>query len=159
MSHYQRLKKQLEAKPFLVTEVLSGYVKLIDKKTMMKLKADSGPFSTRSIMDLGKGIDDFARLTGVGKKDREFTLREISKIAGVSYHAAYFYTQEELFSPSIRDFGGRGQGDLMGIFDWSDAFVAGIVGSLRRQGLKVDALRQVGPLLGERKKAGSAKKK
>ncbi len=144
MTHYETLKKRLAATPYLVADAVSGDVKLVDSATAFRLMTEAGPFPTNAIADLAKALEGFAQLDGVGKSDREFGLREIAKIAGMTYHLAYHYVSREVLVPSIRSAGGSGRGDVEALFSWQDAFVAGAVGTLRRHGInKLETLAKV----------------
>jgi hypothetical protein len=70
---------------------------------------------------------------------------------GMEYHLAYHHVRQGVLVPSVRDANGSGTGDTEARFSWADAFAAGIIGSLRRLGLKTDVLRQVQPLFTETK--------
>jgi len=120
---------------------------------------EAGPFPTRAIVDLGAALEGFARLDKVGKGDREFTLGEVAKVAGMGYHLAYHYVQRGVFVPSVRLFGGSGRGDGEARFSWRDAFLAGVVGCLRRQGVKMELLRQVPALFSSEKKRTGGRRK
>jgi hypothetical protein len=67
----------------------------------------------------------------------------------MSYALAYYYTvKKRVVVPTVRDFGGSGQGDgCEGRFSWLDAYAAELVGILRRAGLAMKILRKVQPLL------------
>ena len=147
MSEYERLKKLLDQKPFLVADAKTGEVALVTQKSAFGLMvSEDGPFPTKFIANIGAALTGFAKLAG--KEDREFGLREIAKIAGVSYHLCYFHiVKQRLFLPSIRPFTGSGKGkDSEGRFSWADAFTAGTVGCLRRAGFHKDVLKKVQPL-------------
>ncbi len=153
MSDYEKLKDRLRITSYLVADAQSGRVELVGQVQAFEIMAEQGPFPIEAIIDARKALEHFSRLENVGKKDREFTLREIGKIAGMNYPLAYNYFQRGIFTPSARPFRGKGRGeDHEGRFSWSDAFIAGIVGSLRRNGLRPGILTKVPALLDEKKR-------
>lgn len=147
MTDYERLRKQLKATPYVVADGATGEVKLVGRADALRLMTEAGPFPSQLIMDAGHALEQFSRLDGVGKTDREFGLREIAQIFGMSYNMTYHHVvKRRVFLPSIRPANGSGTGDCEARFSWSDGFVAGIAGSLRRHGLKSVVLRQIQPL-------------
>ncbi|MBN1851802.1 MAG: hypothetical protein JW829_03730 [Pirellulales bacterium] len=153
MSDYKDLRNRLESTPCLVADLQSGQVELANQAKASIAMATQGPFPTKIVINVGQALETFSRLQNIGKDDREFTLREISEIAGMSYHLAYYYVKQGIFVPSVRKFRGKGRGAAHeGRFSWSDAFVAGVVGSLRRQGLRSEVLAKVPPLFGKQVK-------
>jgi hypothetical protein len=153
MNEYQRLTEKLRGRPFLIADGATGRVRLANQQAVFRAMAEGGEFPSSLILNAGGGLKRFARLRGVGEGDREFTLKDIAAIAGMSYHLTYHYASEGVLNPSVRDFGGPGNGeDNQARFSWTDAFCAGIVGSLRRHGLGLDVLRKVQPLFTDSKK-------
>jgi hypothetical protein len=154
MSEYDELKSKLTATPYVVADVLKKTVRLVDEPTAFKLLTEKADFPTHAIVNLRGALEGFAKLKGVGKSDREFRLKDVAQIAGMSYHNFYItYFQGGIVTPSIRDFGGSGQGETCeAVFSWRDAFTAGVVGTLRRQGLPIDVLRKVPALFEEKKR-------
>ena len=154
MTQYEELKSKLTDKPYLVADVVTQKVRLVNQTTAFDLMAKSGSFPTHAIVNLRGALEGFAKLNGVGKVDREFSLREVAGAAGMSYHNFYItYYKSGIVTPSVRDFGGSGQGEQCEAkFNWRDAFVAGTVGTLRRQGLSMDVLKKVPKLFEEKKK-------
>jgi len=157
MSEYLELRKRLESKPYLMTDVLSGDVRLISEGEALRLMMDSDPIQqTRATTNARSGLEGFANL--VGKDDRPFSLKEVAEVAGMSYHLAYNYVQRGIFTPSVRPFDGSGlQGEKEGRFSWRDCYVAGIVGSFRRLGVKPDLLAKIPPLFSETKRKRTRK--
>ena len=153
MNDYQKLSAMLNGKPYLIANGATRKVRLANRATMFRAMTEEGEFPSSLIMDAGEGLKRFARLRGVGEADREFTLKDIAAIAGMSYHLTYHYVSQGVLRPSVRDFGGPGNGeDNQAKFTWTDAFCGGIVGSLRRHGLGLDVLRKVQPLFSDTKK-------
>jgi len=70
---------------------------------------------------------------------------------------AYGWLDENVIVPSIRPARGPGKGKEP-IFSWTDAFVAGICGTLRQQGVRLELLREIGPLFNEYKKKPKAQR-
>jgi hypothetical protein len=151
MSDYGRLKKRLANKPYLVASALSGDVELVTEAEALRLMADSDPFPTDLIMNLAGALEGFARK--VGKDDRQFALKHIAGFAGLKYIVAYDYVQRGIFNPSIRQFGGPGQGEVEARFSWADGFIAGLIGSLRRHRLPMSSFENVWTLFTENERA------
>ena len=147
MSDYERLKALISERPYLVADAVTGRVKLATQAQALREMIYSGEFPSAVIAHIGRSLERFVRLRGVGK-DRTFGLRDIATIAGMDYQLTWYYVHNGVIRPSIQPPGGRGNGkENRAVFSWGDAFCAGIVGSLRRQGLGLDVLRKVQPLL------------
>ena len=156
ISEHERLQEQLQPNPFLVADGATGDVKLVNETDALRMMAEAGLFHSQVVMNVGRGLDNFAMLTG--KADRQFSLKDIATITGTPYNKAHGWLTAKIIIPSIRpaDGAGRGKGPR---FSWRDAFVAGICGSLRRQGVGLDVLRKISPLFEfETKKKRTARK-
>jgi hypothetical protein len=152
MTDYKRIKKLLERKPFLVADAVTGEVGLTDQKTAFQLLTKADPFPSHAILNVGGGLEKFSQVPAIGKDNREFGMREIAKMAGMSYNLFYHYMVKEVIVPSVRPVSGHsGRGEVEARFSWSDAWVAGIIGALRRSGLKMKVLRKVQPLFSNSK--------
>lgn len=156
MTDYERLKKRLAATPCLVADAevkakaSPPRIELMSRQDAERIKEREGPFPMHAIIDLAAALEGFAKLYGVGKKDREFSLPQIAKIAGISYHLAYKYMVDEIFEASIQRFQGSGKGESVEArFSWADAFIAGAIGCLRRNGIPAKALKEARLLLSE----------
>ncbi len=150
-SEFKRLKAKLKARPYLVADVSTGECRLVDQPEAFALMMEAGPGSPYAIVDAGKALDKFAALEGVGKEDREFGMREVAQIAGVSYHVAYAYVNgHEAFPAPVRGFCGGGTGRVEAKWGWAAAYVAGLLGSIKRIGdLRPPALAAINASLGE----------
>ena len=147
MTHYQRLEKLLNDKPYLVADAVTREVALVNQTFAFELRvSEKQPFPTRFMLYAREALEGFARL--VGTEDREFSLPEIAKIEGVSYGLAYQHVVKmRLFKPSVKPFCGSGKGESCeGRFSYADAFAAGAIGALRRQGFPPKVLRKVQPI-------------
>ena len=152
MTDYEMLCDKLRGKPYLIADGATGKVRLAKQQAVFQAMAEGGEFPSAVIMNIGDGLKRFARLRGVGEGDHHFTLTDIAAIAGMSYHLTYHYVSEGVLTPSIRSAAGGGRGDVEARFSWTDAFCAGIVGSLRRNGLRLAVIAKVQPLLSDTKK-------
>lgn len=137
----EKLKNRLEKTPYLLIDLKTGKASL-QKRTAMLKHVGSG---THIIMDAHGG---FGGLKNLAKDQTEFSLTDIAKVAGVEYHAAHAWMREEVLTPSIREASGPGRGRNP-VFSFADAVAAGIIGSLRRQGVQRDVLKQIAPLLND----------
>jgi len=140
MSDYERVKALLRHTPFLVADGSAGEVKLVNKAEAFRMMNETGLFHSQVIMNAGRALENFAQLTG--KRDRSFNLRNIATITGTPYAMAHRWLSEGILTASIRPASGSGRGREP-LFAWRDAFVAGVCGSLRRQGVRLEILRKV----------------
>lgn len=143
MTDYESLKTRLKETPYLVADGATNEVKLVNERDAVRLMSEAGLFHSHVIMEAGRALENFKMLTGESK--RQFALKEIATITGTPYSQVYGWLDENVIVPSIRPASGAGKGRGP-LFSWSDAFAAGICGSLRRQGVGLDVLRQVSPL-------------
>ena len=143
---FERIKEMVQQSPYLVADTKTGDVRLVDEPTAFRTMRQEEPFPNHAVLRLDRGIDKFAALDVIGREDREFSLREVAGIAGMTYHNCYQFMAKRILVPSIRPADGSGTGQSEAIFSWSDAWSAGIVGTLRRLGLKPDLMRKVQPL-------------
>ena len=137
---YELLKSRLRQTRYIVADGSTAEVALVNEGRVFRLMNKSGPFPSQVIVDAAKALQNFVRLTG--DTDREFTLQEIATVAGVPYSQAYNWLMEGVIVPSVRGRNGSGRGKDI-LFSWQDAYVAGLLGSLRRQGVGLDVLRKV----------------
>ena len=141
MTEYERLSKRLTREPYLVVDAVTGQARLADQVTTFRLMILAGPFPKQAILDAQGTLEGFANRTPAGKTDREFSMGEIAQIAGLRYHTAYKHVSEGVLPPPVRPFVGRGgRGSVEARFDWMGAFVAGLLGTLKRQGLPLEVL-------------------
>ncbi len=156
MTDYERIKEQLRDRPYLIADGQTGKVRLASQSATMRAMCEGGEFPSAVILNAGEALKRFARLRGVGEEERKFSLNSIATIAGLSYINCWFYVEKGVLTPSIRHAGGSGTGDVEARFSWSDAFCAGIVGSLRRHGLKRDVLKKIQLMFCETKNGPAA---
>ena len=69
-----------------------------------------------------------------------FSISDLAKIAGSKESTVRDWLKHEILRPSIRPQSGRGREV---IFDFRDAAITGVVGSLRRVGLPLETLKLV----------------
>jgi hypothetical protein len=150
MEQYERLLEQLKSTPFLVADGATGEVKLVREKDALRLLANTGLFNSKVIMNVGRALENFGVL--IGKADRTFGLRDIATMTGTPYSQAYNWIAEKVIVPSVRPTTGSGKGKDA-VISWTDGFIAGICGSLRRQGVRLEMLRGVSPLFTTKKQA------
>jgi hypothetical protein len=145
MGQFHQLKKLLDETPYLVADALSGSLFLGDQGSVFDRLTDAS--RTHVIYNLGAGLERAGKR--LGTTDRDFGLKELAAFAGMSYQLAYHYVvTRKVIVPSVRGFGGSGQGDnCEGRFAWLDAYSAELVGILRRAGLGMKTLKKVQPLL------------
>jgi len=148
MTDFQSLQSRLKSKPYLVADGTAGEVSLVNQTRAFRLMNESGVFTSLVIMDAYQALQNFAKLTG--EANREYTLKEIKTIAGVAYSQSFNWLMEGVIVPSIRGRSGSGRGNYV-LFSWADAYAAGVIGNLRRQGVRLELLKKIQPLLAEKK--------
>jgi hypothetical protein len=101
-------------------------------------------FAAGTMMDLDRAAVNFATLAG--REDREFLMADIEAVTALPRATIENWIGRGLLAPSIRagDGGGRNKQRL---FSWGDAFAAGALASLRRQGVAIPMLKKVSQLL------------
>lgn len=141
MSQYKFLRDSLTKRPVLALE--NGHAELVTvKKAQEKLRKATTTFGTVLLHDAARSLANFADI--VGTEDRPFNLTEIGPITGgTPYSQLNLWVKEGIIIPTVRDSGGVRKERL---FDWRDAYIAGVVGSLHRQGVRLPALRETAQL-------------
>ncbi len=152
---HDRLRDRLRRHPWLVADGTTGTVSLVDRAQAFKLMNDAGMFPSRVMMNAEQAFRNFASLAG--KADRSFRLQDLTPIAAVPYHRLYEWMADGVVTPTVRGQQGSGRGKNV-LFGWADAFCVGLVGSLRRNGVRLDTLRRVQPLFVETKKKRTGRK-
>lgn len=142
MTTYERLEKRLAGEPYLVVDAITGEARLVNQAGAFRLMMEAGPFPKQSILDARGSLEGFASKTPAGRDDREFGMGEIAQIAGLQYHTAYWHVRKGVLPPPIRPFCGRGTGRVEVRFTWTAAFVAGLLGTLKRQGVGLEVLAE-----------------
>jgi hypothetical protein len=146
MSDYQDLRDKLTKTSILLVDADSGDVRLIGRAKMAeRIMGAIDSSDVAVMMDLSRGLVNFARLAG--DEDRDFTIADIEKITGLPYATIDSWIAKQIIAPSVCEGssnGGRGSARL---FSWRDGFVCGVMASLRRQGVGLPLLRRVSTLL------------
>lgn len=145
MSDYEKLKNRLQKTPFLTTDADSDKCALIGSAAATRMKMDSefAPFPSIVLMNLAECLKAFS--VRAGTADRVFTTADLTKIAHQPYSTIRHWLDEGILVPSIRDADHKER-----LFSYADAFAAGVLGSLRRQGQWLPMMRKVSSLLAER---------
>ena len=146
MDEYERLGELMRDQPFLVADGATAEVRLVSQKEALRLMAGAGLFQSNVIMNVEKALENFVQL--VGKSGRTFSLKDIAAMTSTPYSQAYNWVAENVVVPSVRAASGKG---TEAIFSWTDGFIAGVCGSLRRNGVRLEMLRKVAPLFLEEK--------
>lgn len=141
-SHYKRLTKLLAAKPFLIADGEAAEARLVTEKAAHAAitAANNKLFHAQAVLHVGNTLPRFAKL--VGEDDREFDLEEMAKIAGVTNRILQNWMMDDIVPATVRPAAGPGRGKGAK-FSWADAFMVGILGALRRQGIGLDTLKKV----------------
>lgn len=136
---YERLKTVLAKRPILLADARTKEVVLLPQDEAFRRIQDAGLFHSTSVMHALKALENFKTL--VGETEREFTLKDIAVITGEPYSKINFYVTEKLIEAD-----GSGTRKERK-FTWAMAFVAGVCGSLRRNGTQIDLVRSIRRLL------------
>lgn len=141
-SQFEILTNRLRNTPFLVIDPADWSVDLVSEAQALDLMTNRP--GCVLILNVLRGLSQFARL--VGANDRTFNLKEIAAIMGVKYPACHHYVRKGYLVPSVWRAvdSGRYYGH---IFDWTDAFAAGIIGAAMRAGILLKVGCKVQPLL------------
>jgi len=146
MSDYQDLRDQLAITPILLVDADSGDVRLICREKMAeRIMGAIDSSDVAVMMDLSRGLVNFARLAG--RDDRDFTVADIEKITGLPYATVDSWVQKQIIVPSVQAGEGHGGRGTARLFSWRDGFVCGAMAGLRRQGVSLALLRKVARLL------------
>ena len=149
---YEKLKSMFCDQSFCTVDVDTREARLISTVDAIHLMIDDDPMHrTRAMINAGSALEGFARLKGVGKEDRSFSIDEVAKVAGMPKVTCHNYVQRTIFRPSVSGRTGRG-GSAELLFSWHDCYVAGLCGAFRRLGLHPDLLREVSILFYEDEK-------
>ncbi len=146
MTDYESLKTMLRHRPFVTVNMPMGTAEFAAQGKVFRSLLRDNPLdcSTATINALS-ALDGFAALRGVGTTDKEFTIDDIAKIAGMERITAHNYVGRKIFRPSASGRTGSESGQGLR-FDWRDAYVAGLVGAFRRMGLTPYLLQQIADL-------------
>jgi|GEM_PF-2515506 len=156
MSTFPKMKALLEKTPYLVADGTRGKVILVSESKCSSIMSKTNLFSSQIILNAKGALYDFAGL--IGDTEREFSLKEVKQIADCPQSQVYHWIMSDVLKPSIQGRVGAGKGRTI-TFSWSDAFVAGILGSLRRNGCRLEMLAKVQPLFNIKTKTKTLKKK
>src|SRR5262245_28927534 len=124
-----QLRNRLSRTPYLLIDCAAGDASLVDADGMRKALGDQAYF----VMDALGAVRGLAKQSG-GRV--EFSLTDIAQIAGVDYFPAHYWMREGVIVASVRPASGAGRGRGP-VFNFGDAVVAGIVGTLRRHNLSI----------------------
>ena len=130
MPNYESLRARLTSTPFLAVDGRTQKVALVSEARAFRLVHDAEMFPAQTIINAERALANFTRLAG--DTDRTFSMKETGTIAGVPYSQSYNWLLEDVLVPSVQPRAGSGKGrDLT--FSFTDAYVAGLIGSLRRR--------------------------
>lgn len=129
-SQFEVLRSCLQKNPFLVIDPADESVVLANEAQVLDLMINRP--GCVLILNALAALPRFARL--VGANDRTFVLKEIAVIMGVKYNACHHYVRNGYLVPSVRRATIPGK-SCQHLFDWTDAFAAGIIGAAMRAGI------------------------
>jgi len=149
MSDYERLQDLLRHRPFVTVNMPMGTAEFAAQGKVFKSLLRDNPLDcSTATINAKSALAGFAALRGVGTEDKEFSIDDIAKIAGMERITAHNYVSRGIFRPSVS--GRTGSPGGQGLrFSWRDGYVAGLVGAFRRIGLVPYLLQQVSDLFYE----------
>ena len=155
---YERIKDLLGGTSFLIADGIRGSVRLGTEASTVRAMNDVAEFPSAMVVNVGEALRRFARLRGVGESDREFSLQDIATIIGnISHVGAWLLVEKGVLSPSIKAAAGPGRG---AVFSFADTFSAGVIGTMRKHGMRrPDLLKKVQPLFTEKPKKRTARRR
>lgn len=143
MTQFETLKERLADCRYLKVQVQTGEAEFLGSSELVKAMVNSGP-KTLIVVDAYAALRDFAALNGVGHQDREFTMGDIATISGQSYHNAYQWVADGALPAPQKEFGGHGSGENeQARWGYRSAYIAGLLGTLKRHGLRLRRLLAV----------------
>lgn len=141
--HFELLKREFQSRPFLIADAALREVTLASRnEALARSNVLPGFFQSCVTMNLLQALENFSKLKPIGKKDRTFTVAEIAKITGVVYTVA-----DHWFDKGVLTADGEGSTKKERKTSWRTAFIAGMVGSLRRQGLDLETIGKAAQLI------------
>lgn len=141
-SQFEILTNRLRETPFLVVDPADWSVVLTNEAQVLDLTINRP--GCVLILNALAALPRFAHL--VGANDRTFDLKEIAAIMGVTYHTCHYYVREGYLVPSVQQAVDSGS-YYQHLFDWTDAFAAGIIGDMMRAGVLLEVGCKVQSLL------------
>lgn len=144
MTQYQDLHAELTRTPLLHVDADRDIVRLIDRGEAVRIVAGASGAELAYVMDLARCLASYSRI--VGTSDRIYTIDEVAAITGQGRPIVHHYDHAGIITPSVRPSEGSGRGKSR-LYSYRDGFLAGVIGSLRRQRVSLDLLRRVADLL------------
>ena len=92
------------------------------------------------VYDMDKAWTGFRRVVG-DDPDATFSIVDVAGFAGITKATAHKWLRRGILRASVQPAVGSG---TPVVFDWVDAFIAGVIGSLSRHGVPLTALQAIG---------------
>lgn len=122
----------------LIENSTSKAILVDDSISSESSELESNMFTALTVINLDILIKRM--LLFLGPRDRQFSLKEISEVAGISYKNGHKWLKEGIIEPSIRGRQGQGRGRNI-VFSFHDALVAGVAGALLRAGCSLKTIK------------------
>lgn len=143
MTDHELLSRLFAEHPYLIVDSQSGTVELVTTGRAFDATRGGG---SKVVVHIERALRNFAALV----RDRdEFTVRDLTKIAARNQQVIDKWMRRRIIQPSIeRGARGRFSGGIRRLhrFAFKDAFLAGLCGSLGRQGVRSEMLTKVSEL-------------
>jgi hypothetical protein len=137
-STYQRLKRLLAVRGFLFVDADTETFRLIGREEASQwARKDRHLNPCVIVFPIHAGLPAFVK--AVGQEDRDFSLAEIAKLAGLEYSAADSWIRRHVIHVDRLDRHNRPK-----VFSYLGAFVCVVQGSMRRYGLSLPNVGKVG---------------
>ena len=111
-------------------------VELVKRSDLPKRLARKSPCV---MIDVGRALIGFRRSVG-SDTTATFGLDDVTTFAGLSKDVAYDWLQFGILRPTVQPAVGGG---VPVVFSWVDAFVAGLLGTLHRNGVRKSVLKAI----------------
>lgn len=144
MSDFVEISMETADKPLLLVDSDERIVRLVSRDEVARIVAGAEPGNLACLLDLQRCLASLANV--IGTDNCVLSMEQIGTITGLGYGIANHWVQQKILTASIRGGDGAGKGKDR-LFSWRDGFIAGVVGSLRRQRVSLDMLRKVADLL------------
>jgi hypothetical protein len=136
-SHFQALNAAFKVTPYLVADAATGNVTLATRElAILNASRPKGDFfQSCLVVDIGRALRNFAKL--IGRTDQTFDLHELTAIAGAPYT-----TIDSWINAGVLTCDGHRSTKRDRRVSWRTAFICGMVGNMRRQGLPINTIRR-----------------
>jgi hypothetical protein len=146
MTDYELLMECLSRTPFLRVDADEQTADLIAQTDALQTMISPREFGPLILFDLATALKRFSAVRSVGTKDRHFSATEVATIVGIDRTQFFRWCDMGLAVASIPAAIVR-QRKSERKFTYRDAFLNGVLGSMRRAGAGLNLLRVIAKTL------------